>query len=172
MEPVAPYGLGVHDSDPGVHEDRSSARARPPARCSRSPIQVFTMLRNTHASRRVLSDTPLQRREPACENRSPQALTAVATVVCGSGGCTTGSQPTTTADISLNLDAGSAELGAGAIDLTDPASFNYSTSMTTYDSLGQSHTATLLFRRVDTATRSWDMRVVMDISGYVISVCR
>ncbi|MEZ5542597.1 MAG: flagellar hook protein FlgE [Pseudomonadota bacterium] len=75
---------------------------------------------------------------------------------------TTAPSPTTGADISLNLDANSDELGAGAIDPSDPATFNYSTSLTTYDSLGQSHTTALFFRKVDTATRTWDVRVVTD----------
>lgn len=75
---------------------------------------------------------------------------------------TTPPQPTTNADISLNLDAGSPQLGAGAIDPTDPTTFSYSTSVVTYDSLGQSHTTALYFRKVDTATRSWDVRAVTD----------
>jgi flagellar hook protein FlgE len=62
----------------------------------------------------------------------------------------------------MNLDAGSPQLGAGAIDPADPATFNYSTSVTMYDSLGQSHTGSLYFRNVDAATRSWDVSLVMD----------
>jgi len=70
--------------------------------------------------------------------------------------------PTSTADISLNLEAGSLQLGAGAIDPTDAATYNYSTSMTTYDSLGQPHTSSLFFRKIDTTTRAWDVRVITD----------
>lgn len=70
--------------------------------------------------------------------------------------------PTTTADVGLNLQADAAELGAGAIDPADPTTFNYSTSMTAYDSLGQSHTAALFFRKTDTVTRTWDVSLVMD----------
>jgi len=70
--------------------------------------------------------------------------------------------PTTSAELSLNLDAGSTQLGAGAIDPADPTTFNYSTSMTTYDSVGQPHTTSLFFRKIDTTTRSWDVRVVTD----------
>ena len=69
---------------------------------------------------------------------------------------------TTTAEISMNISADSVELGAGAIDPADPLSFNYSTSLTSYDSLGQRHTAALYFRKVDTATGTWDTRLVMD----------
>ncbi|MGB5475162.1 MAG: flagellar hook protein FlgE [Gammaproteobacteria bacterium] len=70
--------------------------------------------------------------------------------------------PTTTADISLNLDASSLQLGPGAIDPTDATTYNYSTAMTTYDSLGQPHTTSMFFRKIDTTTRSWDTRVVTD----------
>jgi flagellar hook protein FlgE len=70
--------------------------------------------------------------------------------------------PTATADISLNLDAGSIAMGAGAIDPADASTYSYSTSMSTYDSLGQPHTTSLFFRKIDTATRSWDVRVVTD----------
>jgi flagellar hook protein FlgE len=69
---------------------------------------------------------------------------------------------TSSADLSLNLDAGSTQLGAGVIDPTDATTFNYSTSMTTYDSVGQPHTTSLFFRKIDTATRSWDVRAVTD----------
>lgn len=75
---------------------------------------------------------------------------------------TTSPSPTTSADISLNLDANSAQLGPGVIDPTDPTTFNYSTSLTTYDSLGQSHTTGMFFRRIDTAARTWDVRLVTD----------
>ncbi|MGB5717336.1 MAG: flagellar hook protein FlgE, partial [Gammaproteobacteria bacterium] len=71
-------------------------------------------------------------------------------------------QPSTTADISLNLQADATELGAGAIDITDASTYNYSTSLTTYDSLGQGHTSALYFRKTDTATRTWDVRMVTD----------
>lgn len=75
---------------------------------------------------------------------------------------TTAPNPTTSADISLNLDANSAALGPGAIDPADPSTFSYSTSLTTYDSLGQSHTTAMFFRRIDTAARTWDVRLVSD----------
>jgi flagellar hook protein FlgE len=71
-------------------------------------------------------------------------------------------QPSTTADLSLNLQADSTLLGPGAIDPADASSYNYSTSVTTYDSLGQSHTSALYFRKTDTVTRTWDVRMVTD----------
>jgi flagellar hook protein FlgE len=61
-----------------------------------------------------------------------------------------------------DLEAGSTQLGAGLIDPTDATTFNYSTSMTTYDSLGQPHTTSLFFRKIDTTTRAWDVRAVTD----------
>jgi flagellar hook protein FlgE len=70
--------------------------------------------------------------------------------------------PSASAQLSLNLDSSSAQLGPGTIDATDPTTFNYSTSVTLYDSLGQSHTGGLFFRDVDTATRSWDVSLMMD----------
>ncbi|MDX2456711.1 MAG: flagellar hook protein FlgE [Gammaproteobacteria bacterium] len=71
-------------------------------------------------------------------------------------------RPSSTADISLNLQADSTLLGPGAIDPADASSYNYSTSLSTYDSLGQSHTSALYFRKTDTATRTWDVRMVTD----------
>jgi flagellar hook protein FlgE len=71
-------------------------------------------------------------------------------------------QASTTADISLNLQADSTLLGPGIIDPSDATTYNYSTSLTTYDSLGQSHTSALYFRKTDTAARTWDVRMITD----------
>ena len=71
-------------------------------------------------------------------------------------------RPSATADLSLNLQADSTLLGPGAIDPSDASTYNYSTSLTTYDSLGQNHTSALYFRKTDTATRTWDVRMVTD----------
>ncbi len=70
--------------------------------------------------------------------------------------------PSTEAKIALNVQADAPELGAGAIDPADTSSFNYSTSVTTFDSLGQSHTTAMFFRKVDTVTRTWDVLTVND----------
>jgi flagellar hook protein FlgE len=75
---------------------------------------------------------------------------------------TTPPNPTSTADISLNMDANTGQLGPGAIDTTDPSTYNYSTSVVTYDSLGQPHTSALYFRRIDTAARTWDVALEVD----------
>jgi flagellar hook protein FlgE len=71
-------------------------------------------------------------------------------------------RPSSTADISLNLQADSTLLGPGVIDQSDASTYNYSTSLTTYDSLGQSHTSALYFRKTDTVARTWDVRMVTD----------
>jgi flagellar hook protein FlgE len=70
--------------------------------------------------------------------------------------------PTASAEVVMNLQADALDMGAGAIVPTDPLTFNYSTSLTTYDSLGQSHTAALYFRKTDSVNRTWDARLVMD----------
>jgi flagellar hook protein FlgE len=75
---------------------------------------------------------------------------------------TTPPNPTSLAEISLNMEAAATQLGPGAIDTLDPATYNYSTSVVTYDSLGQPHTSALYFRKIDTATRAWDVRLEVD----------
>ncbi len=66
---------------------------------------------------------------------------------------------TTTVDIQLNLDS-SATPPVNPFNVNDPSSFNNSTSMTTYDSLGNSHLLTLYYRK--TAANSWEARAQMD----------
>ena len=70
--------------------------------------------------------------------------------------------PTSAAEISLNLEAGATPLGAGTIDPADPATYSYSTALTSYDSLGQSHSTSLYFRMIDPTTRTWDVRAITD----------
>lgn len=70
-------------------------------------------------------------------------------------------QATTTVDAILNLDAGTTALGAGVIDPALPSTYNYSTSVTVYDSLGTAHTSTMYFRK--TATNTWD--TLMQVNG-------
>lgn len=71
-------------------------------------------------------------------------------------------RPSATADLSLNLQADSTLLGPGAIDPSDASTYNYSTSLTTYDSLGQNHTSALYFRKTDTLASTWNVRMVTD----------
>ena len=69
---------------------------------------------------------------------------------------------TTKVTAALNLNAAETALGGAAsdIDITDPATYNYSTSITVYDSLGQSHTATVYFRKVN--TNEWATALAID----------
>ncbi len=69
---------------------------------------------------------------------------------------------TTTMTFTTNLDASSNELGAGVIDPTDTATFNYSASSQVYDSLGQAHLITAFWRLVDSATNQWDTGYTID----------
>lgn len=50
--------------------------------------------------------------------------------------------------------------GAGVFNPANPASFNNSTSLTTYDSLGNSHVATLYFQKH--SPNSWNVYLTMD----------
>jgi flagellar hook protein FlgE len=73
-------------------------------------------------------------------------------------------QVTTTADMVLNLDS-SATPPTGGWDITDPTgSSNYSTPITIYDTLGQSHVIQVFFTNVSTALapRTWEWHAVID----------
>lgn len=61
---------------------------------------------------------------------------------------------TTDARIGLNLDS-RANVPAAAFSIADPTSYNSSTAMTAYDSLGNAHTLTLYFRK--SAANTWDV---------------
>ncbi|HSM27071.1 MAG TPA: flagellar hook protein FlgE [Thioalkalivibrio sp.] len=69
--------------------------------------------------------------------------------------------PNATSEIEarVNLPAGVDPI-AIPFDIDDPASFNNATSVTVYDSLGQSHTATLYFR--NTAPLQWESYLAID----------
>ncbi len=74
---------------------------------------------------------------------------------------------TTTINAGLNLDARSAIVPAApAFDPNNSATFNNSTSMTVYDSLGASHVASLYFAK--TAANSWENYLTID--GNVVPV--
>ena len=60
----------------------------------------------------------------------------------------------------FNLQADGQDLSAIPFDPADPASYNYSTSLTVYDSLGQSHIGTLFFR--NTGPLTWDAHLAVD----------
>ncbi|NHA13384.1 flagellar hook protein FlgE [Thioalkalivibrio sp. XN279] len=69
-------------------------------------------------------------------------------------------QATSLVSATLNLRADATDLSGVAFDPADPETFSYTTSLTTYDSLGQSHTATLYFR--NTGALTWEARVAVD----------
>ncbi|CAG0938449.1 Flagellar hook protein FlgE [Gammaproteobacteria bacterium] len=54
-------------------------------------------------------------------------------------------QPTNAVDMNINLPAGAAVPSVSPFDLTDPQSYNHSTSSVTYDSLGVAHDTTFYF---------------------------
>ena len=62
-------------------------------------------------------------------------------------------------EVNANLDAASAA-PAAAFDLTDSSSFNNSTSVSIYDSLGAEHSAGIFYRK--TAASTWDVHFAVD----------
>ncbi|MEK6815261.1 MAG: flagellar hook protein FlgE [Nitrospirota bacterium] len=60
--------------------------------------------------------------------------------------------PTSTARVDANLDA-AASVPAAAFSPSDPSTYNFSTGLTVYDSLGTSHAVTYYFRK--TAANAW-----------------
>lgn len=64
--------------------------------------------------------------------------------------------PTTTVDAGVNLDANATIPPVAAFDPANPDSFNSTTSLTIYDSLGNSHRFDLYF--IKTATLTWDVQ--------------
>jgi flagellar hook protein FlgE len=60
----------------------------------------------------------------------------------------------------FNLQANPQDLSAIPFDPADPSSYNYSTSLTVYDSLGEAHIGTLFFRNV--GPLSWDAHLAVD----------
>ena len=72
--------------------------------------------------------------------------------------------PTTTADITFNLPANAAQPSVAVFDPANPNSYNNSTSMTVYDSLGAVHTASMYFIKAP-AANTWDTRLYIDGSA-------
>jgi flagellar hook protein FlgE len=70
-------------------------------------------------------------------------------------------QATTTAAVTLNLPAGAAQPPTATFNPTDSTSYNNSTSLTTYDSLGAAHTATLYFIKA-AAANNWTTQLYVD----------
>jgi flagellar hook protein FlgE len=76
---------------------------------------------------------------------------------------TTESAPaaTTNVEVVLNLPANATVPTVTPFDVTNPDSYNHSTSMTIYDSLGAAHTATVYFTKT-TNTNEWEQRLFID----------
>lgn len=74
-------------------------------------------------------------------------------------------QQSSEVDIRMNLPAGD-PIPAFAFDPTDPLTFNNSTSVTVFDSLGDSHVMTYYFRKV--AANEWDVHTAVD--GTVVNI--
>jgi len=68
-------------------------------------------------------------------------------------------QATVEVDVRMNLPAGDSIPGF-AFDHTDPLTYNNSTSVTVFDSLGESHVMTYYYRKV--AANEWDMHTAVD----------
>ena len=70
-------------------------------------------------------------------------------------------QATATAQLTANLPANAAQPTVAAFSPTDSASYNNTTSLTVYDSLGAAHTATLYFIK-QAAANSWNTQLYVD----------
>jgi flagellar hook protein FlgE len=68
-------------------------------------------------------------------------------------------QPTTNVGVEVNLDAADS-VALAAFDPSDATSYNNSTSLTVFDSLGAEHLATVYMRK--TGVNSWDTHVRVD----------
>ncbi len=75
---------------------------------------------------------------------------------------TTESSPRASSQVEavFNLPSGAEDVSAIPFSASDPSSFTFSTSMTLYDSLGQSHVATMFFR--NTGQLTWDAHLTVD----------
>lgn len=76
----------------------------------------------------------------------------------------TGASPpvaTTRAEFGINLPANAAVPPNAVFDPADPSSFNHTTSVTVYDSLGAAHTATVYFIK-DAAVNTWNTQVEIE----------
>ena len=69
--------------------------------------------------------------------------------------------PTSQVDIGLNLDASDSVPSAGVFDPTNPNSYNASTSIIVYDSLGSTHTSSIYYVKSSTLNQ-WDVYTYMD----------
>lgn len=75
-------------------------------------------------------------------------------------------QASTRASFGINLPANAPVPANPVFDPTDPSSFNHTTSVTVYDSLGAAHTATVYFIK-DAAPNTWQTEV--EINGAAVA---
>jgi flagellar hook protein FlgE len=69
-------------------------------------------------------------------------------------------QATSSAQITANLPAAATPPADAPFSATDPNSYNNTTSLTVYDSLGAAHTASLYF--INTAPNAWSVQLTVD----------
>jgi flagellar hook protein FlgE len=69
-------------------------------------------------------------------------------------------QATSLVNATFNLTSEAEDVSALAFDPDDPNTYTYTTSLTTYDSLGQAHTGTMYFR--NTGALQWDVHLAID----------
>ena len=70
-------------------------------------------------------------------------------------------QASTSLTVELNLDAAQTPPAVGVFDATNPNSYNHSTSTTIYDSLGNSHLASMYYVKTGTAN-TWNTYTYID----------
>ncbi|RLA21182.1 MAG: flagellar hook protein FlgE [Gammaproteobacteria bacterium] len=81
---------------------------------------------------------------------------------------TSDATPQATSAATVNVNVNSSETAiAATIDPADPTTFHHSTSMVVYDSLGNTHTASMYFQK--TASNSWDMALHLDGGATAVS---
>lgn len=74
-------------------------------------------------------------------------------------------------EIDMNLDAGASELDPALFDPSDPDSYNSATSITIYDSLGDSHVMTYYFLKDATTTlENNDWLVMTSVDGTLLNM--
>ena len=70
--------------------------------------------------------------------------------------------PTTTSQVGLNLDSRAIVPPTLGFNPTDPTSYNNSTALTIYDSLGNNHIATLYFQKAVAPVNTWNAYMTVD----------
>ena len=70
--------------------------------------------------------------------------------------------PTSTSEIGLNLDSRETAPRVKVFDPKDPESYNKSTAMTIFDTLGNDHVMNMYFVKADTPVNTWSTYVTVD----------